>query len=92
MIIKLDLEKAYDRLEWGFIQKVLQFFEFLEETIQLVLNCISSASTSILVNGGWLKRFASSRGLRQGNPIAPCIFILCLEFLSFLIHKGTDEG
>ena len=48
MVIKLDLENAYDKLEWSFIRKMLIWFNFLENLIELIMSCISSVSTSLL--------------------------------------------
>jgi hypothetical protein len=64
MVIKIDLEKTYDRHEWSFIRQVLIYFGFLANMVTLILSCISSTSTSLLVNGGKLDPFLPSRGLR----------------------------
>ena len=84
MAIKLDLEKAYDRLEWNFIHKVLHAFHFPPKLTRIIISCISSTDISILVNGGMLDSFEPSRGIRQGDPLSPYIFILCMEYLSHL--------
>ena len=57
MAIKVDLAKAYDRLEWSFIRNVLIAFRFPEVLVELIMSCVSSTSTSILFNGGKLKSF-----------------------------------
>ncbi|GLT63476.1 hypothetical protein SLA2020_360390 [Shorea laevis] len=90
MIVKLDLEKAYDRLEWSFIKETLTFFNFPPLMIKLIMSCISSASFSCIINGGVTESFKPSRGLRQGDPLSPYLFILCLEFLSLNLHHGTN--
>ena len=92
MAIKLDLEKAYDRLEWNFIHKVLQAFHFPPKLTRVIMSCISSTNISILVNGGMLEPFEPSRGIRQGDPLSPYIFILCMEYLSHLIEQKCVEG
>nr|POE78861.1 aaa-atpase [Quercus suber] len=92
MIIKIDLEKTYDRLEWGFVRNMLASLNFHMDTVNLVLSCISTTSVSLLFNGEQLDEFQPSRGLRQGDPISPYIFILCMEFLSALINKKCEEG
>lgn len=92
MVVKLDLEKAYDRPEWDFIRKTLQFFKFPSSLIELILNCVSSTKINVLFNGGRLETFSPSRGIRQGDPISPYIFILCLEYLSIMIEKEVREG
>ena len=76
LVIKIDLEKAYDKLEWSFIRDVPQAANFPSKMIQLIMSCVSSSTTSILVNGGALDPFLPSREIRQGNPLSPYLFIL----------------
>ena len=64
MALKIDLEKAYDKLEWSFIKSMLSRFNFSENLIELMMSCISSVSTSILFNGGSLDPFLPTRGIR----------------------------
>ena len=92
MIIKIDLEKAYDRLEWSFVRILLNNIGFCQETIKLIMSYISSTSTSTLFNGSKMEDFKPSRGIRQGDHISPYRFILCMEFLGALINrKCTDR-
>ena len=56
------------------------------------LSCVTSTKVSILFNGGKLKAFNPSRGLRQGDPLSPYLFILCMEYLGHLIEKKCMEG
>ena len=86
MAIKIDLEKAYDRIEWSFIREILFLFNFPDKLIELIMSCVSSVSTSLLFNGGCLESFCPSRGIRQGDPLSPYLFILCMEFLGHLIE------
>ena len=86
MALKIDLEKAFDRLEWSFVREVLVHFNFPPNLITLIMDCISSSTVSILFNGGKLDPFTPSHRIRQGDPISPYIFILCLEYLGLLIH------
>jgi hypothetical protein len=92
LILKLDLEKAYDRIEWDFIHEVLIFFKFPPSFVALVLKCVSTFSFSILVNGGQLENFKPSRGIRQGDPQSPYLFILCMEYLSLKILEACDNN
>uniref|UniRef100_A0A2N9F3E9 Protein kinase domain-containing protein n=1 Tax=Fagus sylvatica TaxID=28930 RepID=A0A2N9F3E9_FAGSY len=92
MIVKIDLEKAFDRMEWSFVRRVLIHFGFLPMIIKLILSCISSTSTSLLFNGSKLPHFLVSRGLRQGDPLSPYLFILCMEFLGALIDSKCALG
>ena len=64
MAIEVDLEKAYDRLEWNFIHKILQAYYFPNKLINLIMNCVSSTSISILFNGGMMETFKTLRGIR----------------------------
>uniref|UniRef100_A0A2N9IBY2 Reverse transcriptase domain-containing protein n=1 Tax=Fagus sylvatica TaxID=28930 RepID=A0A2N9IBY2_FAGSY len=89
--VKIDLEKAYDRLEWSFIREVLLFFRFPIHLVDLILDCVSSSSISILLNGGRLPSFKPSRGIRQGDPLSPYLFILCMEYLSLRIFESTQD-
>jgi exonuclease III len=92
MAIKIDLEKAYDRLEWSFIRLTLQFFKFPSDWIDLIMSCVSSTSLSVLVNGERLTEFAPSRGIRQGDPLSPYLFIMCMEYLAWLIQVEVESG
>lgn len=92
MAIKVDLAKAYDKLEWSFIHKVLQAFHFPQNLIKVIMNYITSMSISILLNGSAMEPFNPLRGIKQGNPLSPYIFILCMEFLGHLIEKKCSEG
>ena len=92
MAIKMDLEKAYDRLEWNFIHKVLQAYHFPSKLITLIMSCVSLTSISILFNGSMMDSFQPSWGIRQGDPLSPYLFILCMEYLGSLIDKECIEG
>ena len=92
MAIKIDLEKTFDRLEWSFIRQTLIFFNFPPDWITLIMSCITSTSLAVLVNGEHLDTFTPSRGIRQGNPLSPYIFILCMEHLAWLIHNEVEAS
>ena len=91
LAIKVDLEKAYDKLEWSFIRETLVKANLPKELIDLIMNCVSSTTTSVLFNGGLLEPFRPSRGIRQGDPLSPYLFILCMEALGHLIEEKCSE-
>ena len=90
MAIKIYLEKAYDEIEWSFIREMLIKFNFPANLIDLIMSCVFSVSTSLLFNGGYLDSFCPTRGIRQGDPLSPYLFILCTEFLGHLIQEKCD--
>lgn len=91
MVVKIDLEKAYDRLEWSFIKMVHEHFNFPRNIINLIMSCVTITSASILFNGGKLSSFQPSRGIKQGDPLSPFLFLLCIEFLVAQITTMCEE-
>lgn len=85
--IKLDMEKTYDRLEWGFIFTSLEKLGFSSQWVGWIKACISSASFSVIVSCVPGDQFYSSRGIRQGDPLSPYLFILCAELLARLFSS-----
>ncbi|KAL2527111.1 Uncharacterized protein Adt_12165 [Abeliophyllum distichum] len=79
VVLKLDMAKAYDRVDWSFLMKVLERFGFNHDWIDKIERCISNCGFSIIFNGELKGFFKSSRGLRQGDPISPSLFIILAE-------------
>ena len=92
LAVKTDMSKAYDRLEWDFISTVLERLGFHHLWIGLIMQCISTVTYSFLINGSPRGKVTPSRGIRQGDPLSPYIFILCSEVLSGLCSKAQVEG
>ncbi|XP_061371034.1 uncharacterized protein LOC133313656 [Gastrolobium bilobum] len=89
--IKIDLEKAYDWMSWKFIHEVLSEANFLVSLVNLIMQCISSSELEIFWNGTQAGSISPSRGLRQGDPLSPYIFVLCMEKLSHLITDSLEK-
>ncbi|CAA7019717.1 unnamed protein product [Microthlaspi erraticum] len=88
MAVKTDMSKAYDRLEWNFITTVLERMGFHAKWINWIFQCISTVSYSFLVNGTAQGSVIPQRGIRQGDPLSPFIFILCGEVLTGLCNNA----
>ncbi|XP_057426510.1 uncharacterized protein LOC130719933 [Lotus japonicus] len=92
MALKLDMSKAYDRIEWEFLREVLNSMNFPSHFVSLVLKCVSSVKYAILLNGEPRDWFSPHRGLRQGDPVSPYLFILCAEVFAGLIDEQVAQN
>ena len=92
MAVKTDMSKAYDRIEWSFLERVLFRLGFHPIWISWIMECIRSVSYSFLVNGSAQGKVVPSRGIRQGDPLSPYLFILCTEVLSGLCSRAMQNG
>ena len=92
VVCKLDIEKAYDHLNWDALLYLLNRMGFGLKWKEWIKTCISTVRFSILVNGSPAGFFGSSRGLRQGDPLSPLLFLLIMEVLSRILKKTEDSG
>lgn len=92
MILKLDLEKVYNRIEWSFVRNCLELLGIPLWMIWVIIECISSPTMSINWNGSVTDSFDQSRGLRQGDPLSSYLFVLCLERLAHCIYDSVCSG
>ncbi|BFG33690.1 hypothetical protein CerSpe_199640 [Prunus speciosa] len=86
---KIDLSKAYDKLNWNFINNVLTEVGLPRNLIQLIMACISTVKYQVCVNGELTEAFRPSNGIRQGDPLSPYLFVLCIEKLSHIIFNAV---
>lgn len=91
MVMKLDLEKAYDRVSWPFLEDTLVEFNFPSNLVKLIMFCVRNARSQILWNGEPLEAFQHTCGLRQGDPLSPYLFVLCMERLSYIINEKVNR-
>ncbi|XP_018487967.1 uncharacterized protein LOC108858552 [Raphanus sativus] len=92
MAVKTDMSKAYDRVEWKFIAQLLQRLGFHEKWINLIMQCVTTVSYTYLINDSVKGYVTPCRGIRQGDPLSPYLFILCGQVLSGLCTKAGREG
>lgn len=91
MLLKLDLEKAYDRIRWDFLEDTLVAVGFSEDWVRWIMRCVSGPTMNLLWNGEKTEAFTPTRGLRQGDPISPYLFVLCMGRLCHMIERSVES-
>jgi hypothetical protein len=90
--VKLDMHKAYDRVEWDFLRRMMSKLGFHSQWIDLVMACVTSVSYSIRFNSQMTDSFVPTRGIRQGDPLSPYLFLLCAKGLSNCLKHVEEIG
>jgi hypothetical protein len=90
-VLKIDLSKAYDRVSWLFLRMLLTHLGFGLPFINWVMSCITSVSFAVLINGAASPFFLAERGLRQGCPLSPLLFLLVAEGLSRDLSEAKNS-
>ncbi|GJV05733.1 RNA-directed DNA polymerase, eukaryota [Tanacetum coccineum] len=92
MIFKVDFEKAFDSVRWDFLEDVLKKFGFGSRWCDWIISCLKSSKGSVLVNGSPTSEFQFFKGLKQGDPLSPFLFILVMESLHLSFQNVVNAG
>jgi len=92
LLFKVDFEKAYDSVDWGYLDDVMGKMAFPTLWRKWMRECVSTATASVLVNGSPTKEFVMKRGLRQGDPLSPFLFLLAAEGLNVLMTSVVNSN
>ncbi|XP_035844161.1 secreted RxLR effector protein 78-like [Helianthus annuus] len=90
-ILKLDFDKAYDNVNWKFVVDVLHQMGFHDTWCKWIWGILKSANSSVLVNGSPTFTFKCEKGMRQGDPLSPFLFLVEMKALSCMIEKAKEE-
>jgi len=90
--IKLDMSKAYDWVEWCFLEAIMRRMGFAKKWVQLIMECVRTVSYAILINDKEVSSVQPTWGLWQRDQGSPCLFLLCAEALSSLLQQAEHNG
>ena len=90
MLLNIDFEKAFDSVDWNFMFKVLKACDFKKDICGQIRTFYTNIKSTVTVHGQVSQWFPICRGCRQGNPISPYVFILCVEILGIMIRENNN--
>lgn len=90
MALKLDISKTYDKVEWSFLRHTMERLGFSNKWINLVMDCITTSSFSVIINRATKGLIHPQRGLRQGCPLSPNLFLIYAEVFSNILMRAEE--
>jgi len=92
LLFKVDFEKAFDSIDWSYLEAVMKKMNFPTLWRKWIMECVSTASASVLVNGSPTHEFKFERGLRQGDPLSPFLFLIAAEGLNVMMKALVEAA
>ena len=91
--LKIDMTKAYDRVEWNYLKGILLKMSFNDKWVEMVMRCVTSVKYAVKVDGDLTQPFKPTRGIRQGDPISPTFFCCALkDYLAYCSKRKLPEN
>ena len=90
--VKTNLSKAFDRVEWSFLEKAMRALGFSDAWCRTIMECVTSVSYQVLINGTPHGDIRPTRGIRQGDPLSPYLFVICTEMLVLKLIQAENSG